>query len=338
MNRCSWIISCQNGHFIKISIDSTCESDLLTYLKNLNVKGLFFVRQKRIPIRLCQAFVTGIDSAANVPLLYSEEISDMSSASKDKIGEGPRYIAERFLNDDLELVHDIESRFYAVKSKAVGKYGAFCPEYDVNGPYLNNLFCGDEYIVQQVTHQMGLQQSPIEPRHFYVNNYNLTNSNSYYRTRILGVEDNTKLVAIGNKMFSARAGEAEEVKYFEYITTKTKVSEANNLIRGVYGPYLAFDGYNIPGTIVNIYIKDYIDMDIVNQFKIRYVDKSPYFAISDRIAINDFTNNQIVYRGDSYICTFTHRVNRNFQDPSAPINDQIVDPDCWKDHFKMDDG
>ena len=74
----------------------------------------------------------------------------MSSSSKNDI-ESPRYITERFLNDDLELIHDIEGRFYAIKPKSIGKYGAFCPEYDVNGPYLNNLFCGDEYIVQQVT-------------------------------------------------------------------------------------------------------------------------------------------------------------------------------------------
>ena len=322
---------------IKIGIDSECTSTLLPHLKALNVKGLFFVRQKRIPIRLCQAFVTGVDSEANVPLLYSDEI-DMTSASKDDVESGSRYITERFLNDSLELVQDVESRFYAVRQKAVGKYGAFCPEYDVNGPYLNNLFCGDEYIVQQATNQAGLQQSSIEPRHFYVNNYTPIASNSYYKTRILGVEDNTKLVAIGSKMFSARAGEAEEAKYFEYITTKIKVEEANNILRGVYGPYLALDGYNIPGTIVNIYINDYIDMDIISQFKLRYVDKAPYYAISDRVAISDFENEKVMYRGDSYICTFTHRVNRNFQDPSAPMNDQIVDPDCWKDNFKMEDG
>lgn len=322
---------------IKIGIDPDCIDTLLSHLKALNVKGLFFVRQKRIPIRLCQAFVTGVDSEANTPLLYADEIN-MSSSSKNNMEAGPRYITERFLNDDLELIHDIESRFYAVKPKAIGKYGAFCPEYDVNGPYLNNLFCGDEYLVQQVTNQGGLQQSPIEPRHFYVNNYASINSNSCYRTRILGVEDNTKLVAIGSKMFSARAGEAEEAKYFEYITTKTKVSQANNILRGVYGPYLALDGYNVPGTIVNIYINDLMDMDIINQFKLRYVDKAPYYAISDRFAIGDFKDGQVMYRGDSYICTFTHRVNRNFQDPSAPINDQIVDPDCWKNNFKMEDG
>ena len=39
----------------------------------------------------------------------------MQSESKNDIGEGPRYITERFLNDELELVQDVESRFYAVR-------------------------------------------------------------------------------------------------------------------------------------------------------------------------------------------------------------------------------
>ena len=31
-----------------------------------------------------------------------------------------------------------------------------------------------------------------------------------------------------------------------------------------------------------------------------------------------------LYRGDCYICQFTHRMNRNFQDPTSPTNDVIV--------------
>jgi len=41
-----------------------------------------------------------------------------------------------------------------------------------------------------------------------------------------------------------------------------------------------------------------------------------------------------VFRGDCYICNFTHRMNRNFQDPSFPINDDILDEETWKEHYK----
>lgn len=323
---------------IKISIDEEEKGLLLQELKKNNVKGLFFVRQKRIPLRLCQALVTGVDKESHTPLLYVDNQVSMQSTSAKGLNDN-KYITERFLTDDLELTHDIEGRFYAIDSKDVDKYGAFCPEYDVNSPYLNSLFSGDQFIIQQTTIQNPLIQDPIESRHFYLNSDNYTDNSSFYRCRILGIEDNVKVAAIGTKMFSSRAGEAEEVKYFEYINRKNKVEKANNLLRGIYGPYLALDGYSIPGTIVNIYINDYADMDNINLFKLRYMDKTSYYTISDRMLIDDFfeRENMTLYRGDSYICTFTHRVNRNFQDPSAPINDQIVDADCWKDNFKIKD-
>ena len=88
-------------------------------------------------------------------------------------------------------------------------------------------------------------------------------------------------------MFSARAGEAEEVRYFEYIGNKNLSKDANNLLRGSYGPYLAFNGYSIPGTIVNIYHNEYFNSSIIDKFKQRYVDKSAYYAISERMIIDN---------------------------------------------------
>ena len=67
----------------------------------------------------------------------------------------------------------------------------------------------------------------------------------------------------------------------------------------------------------------------------RYEDASPFFAISDRISLKDFNDDSIeLFRGDCYICNFTHRINRNFQDPSAPNADIIVDEKCWKENYK----
>ena len=45
-----------------------------------------------------------------------------------------------------------------------------------------------------------------------------------------------------------------------------------------------------------------------------------------------------IYRGDSFICMFTHRFNRNFQDPDAPNNDDIVDADTWINGYNYSDG
>jgi hypothetical protein len=95
-----------------------------------------------------------------------------------------------------------------------------------------------------------------------------------------------------------------------------------------------------------------------NDFKtnadIRIQDHSPYYAISERITfknipkykgeVNGFnTDDEFkniyydLYRGDCFTYTFTHRLNRNFNDPVAPTNDHIINPTTWKDHFKPDD-
>lgn len=328
------------NNVIGIKIEMDDKETLFQELRKYQIKGYFFVRQKRIPLRLCQALTIGVDGESNTPLLYTDSSTEVNSESKDKAGN-TFFIAERFLTDSRTLVHTLEDRLYCVKTSNVNKYGAICPEYDVNSSYLNTLFCGDEYIVEQVTNSSPLQQDLGENRHLYINSprYLDHNNRPCLSTRIVGVEDNTKLVEVGNKLFSARAGEAEEAFRYEYINQELKSTDASNLLRGSYGPYLAFDGYKYPGTLVNIYIKDYLSMNKQELFKIRINDKSPYYAISDRYDITQVPDEDfILYRGDTYICTFTHRFNRNFQDPSAPINHKIVDEDCWKDNFEVSDG
>jgi hypothetical protein len=47
-------------------------------------------------------------------------------------------------------------------------------------------------------------------------------------------------------------------------------------------------------------------------------------------------NNNIninLFRGDCFLCTFTHRLNRNFNDPVAPTNDSIIDPETWRKYY-----
>ena len=328
------------NNVIGIKIEMDDKETLFQELRKYQIKGYFFVRQKRIPLRLCQALTIGVDGESNTPLLYTDSSTEVNSESKGKAGN-TFFIAERFLTDSRTLVHTLEDRLYCVKTSNVNKYGAICPEYDVNSSYLNTLFCGDEYVVEQVTNSSPLQQDLGENRHLYINSprYLDHNNRPCLGTRIVGVEDNTKLVEVGNKLFSARAGEAEEAFRYEYINQELKSTDASNLLRGSYGPYLAFDGYKYPGTLVNIYIKDYLSMNKQELFKIRINDKSPYYAISDRYDITQIPDEDfILYRGDTYICTFTHRFNRNFQDPSAPINHKIVDEDCWKDNFEVSDG
>ena len=319
-------------HGIQIRI----KQEVLDYLYNtLNIKGFFIVRQKRIPTTLGQAYIIGVDKESKTPVLPVKQ-------------DGP-YIAEGFLTKEQRiLTHELENRLYTLEEYEVNPFGAICPEYDVNSPYLNTLFSGSNAVIRLSNQPQSLTRMG---RHLYLNEIdNLpTMSNTYQQVRIVGVEDNVKLVAIGDNMFSARAGEAEEAFRYEYIGQENKATDSDNLIRGSFGPYLGITGTSGSGYLVDIKIPDYSVSQMSDYFSIRYNDKSPYYAISDRVDLDNIdyfiqdSNSEEVtfktmYRGDCYICQFTHRFNRNFQDPSAPTNDDIVDPNCWKDHYQVTDG
>ena len=139
---------------------------------------------------------------------------------------------------------------------------------------------------------------------------------------------------------------------------KKQISEKeinSDIVRGSYGPYIGMIDY--PGQsaeTVSIMIPGYSDTLFNEYIKIRMNDVDPYHTISDRFDINDLsdyyaaksnlTNDSNksydlimeVNRGDCYICQFTHRLNRNFNDASHPYNSDIVDASSWKSHYKIE--
>ena len=303
--------------------------NFIDYLKSLGIKGYFFVRQKRIPTILCQAYTIGVDRESHTPVIpYKTE-------------NGIKYIAEGFLGKDKVLTHDYGSHVLELSSVDVDS-AAICPEYDVNPEYYNTLFSGDEFCISETRMQPGVftKESYNERSYICTEASGDGNSQSFYQVDIQAVEDNTKLVAIDDTFYSARAGEAEEAFRYEYIKMKIINQDSVNLVRGSYGPYLGIKGTKLQAKLINIYIPGYSPFNLESYFLIRFNDESPFYAISDRYEIDDFKSieQKCFYRGDCYICQFTHRINRNFQDPSSPTNDQIVDPNCWRDHYTVEDG
>lgn len=293
-------------------------------LQDLGIRGYFFVRQKRIPTTLCEAFVIGVDKQSHTPVIpYNKE-----------------YISESFLSQNPNaqmLSHEYMDHIVKVDRTNINT-AAICPEYDINSPYLNTLFNGDKFtIIKNKIQPKALQRSVYQDRHYYTNTFEKADQEYTEKCNIIGVEDNTKLIAIQNTFYSARAGEAEEAFRYEYIKYKNKITKATNLLRGSFGPFLGMKESNFIGSVVTIRIPDYKESNMEEYFKIRYSDQSAYYAISDRYSIDDYKD-RTYYRGDCYICQVTHRVNRNFQDPTAPTNDVIVDEKCWKDNYKVEDG
>lgn len=293
-------------------------------LQDLGIRGYFFVRQKRIPTTLCEAFVIGVDKQSHTPVIpYNEE-----------------YISESFLSQAPNaqmLSHEYMDHIVKVDRANINT-AAICPEYDINSPYLNTLFNGDKFtVIKNKIQPKALQRSIYQDRHYYTNTFEKADQEYTEKCNIVGVEDNTKLIAIQDTFYSARAGEAEEAFRYEYIKYKNKITKATNLLRGSFGPFLGMKESNFIGSVVTIKIPNYKESNMEEYFKIRYSDQSAYYAISDRYSIDGYKD-RTYYRGDCYICQVTHRVNRNFQDPTAPTNDMIVDEKCWKDNYKVEDG
>lgn len=312
-------------------------TEVSEYLNTL-VQGLFIVRQKRIPTILAQAYVMPRDLEAEVPL----------------INYGGSYIAERFLDNDRKLNESYLPRLYTISDMArVNRSAkvAICPEYDVRQSYFNHLFTGTEYVVRKADIQPSmttLSRDIYNDRHYYVDNYYGRREEQFSRAKIIGVGDNVPIAAVEDYNFRGRAGEAEEGFRFRYIESKNKEKEATNLIRGAYSPYLGIVGDQVTiGSIINIYIPGYSEAQMSTYFNTRYEDNSPYYSVSSRLSLANidsllslqkaggdlYTYTVPCYRGDCYICNFTHRLNRNFQDPSAPTNDEVVDENTWKDNY-----
>ena len=278
-----------------------------------------------------------------------------------------------------KLTQDFRNRFIPKDSDSNYVAGILCPDYEVDQAKYNQIFTGNEHLVELTNSQNinclnghSYNYFTNNDRHFYVPAYYDRNVNTSYSVKIIPVPDNTKCVGVDDMLFRSRAGEAEEAWRYECIAEdyKSEYSKKNDtedsetisnkqintdIIRGSFGPYLAFndkDNKFQPAETVNIYIPGYSTVNMQSYFYLRMIDSSTFNAITERYDISESDKYLInppsnivgqedrscgyqfnAYRGDCYLCQFTHRVNRNFNDPSAPYNDEIVDENTWKENY-----
>lgn len=300
--------------------------DLIEEIKKY-AKGFFFVRQKRIPTILAQAITIDLDLTSHLPCIRSKE------------DDYP--FIESFINKSRLLEHDFDDHKNEVLN--FKPEAAICPEAELRLPFFNQLFTGAEFTVEEASHQPSQlwTQDNSNTRVYSIPQYSTSsNDETFTGVKIILVEDNTKLVSSTTQKFAARAGDAEEAWRVSYIDREVVNSNATNLVRGSFGTYIGIENYNIENKIINIRISNYDYSQIDKYFNIRYEDESPYSAISERYDITGEIDDAIsytCYRGDCFVNTFTHRINRNFQDPEAPINSTIVDENTWKENYSVDE-
>ena len=294
-------------------------SDIIEALKKLHVKGLFFVRQKRIPTILGQGFSVGIDATSYIQMIPKMETKN----------EKPVYLAESFLDKSCYLTSDYNSR----KIESVDKQssGLLCMDACVT-PILQSTLDGSEHLLQQVYNKC---QWFVKDRQYYADfkSGNITN-NTYYAPSIF-INSDVPAKVINDFCFCTRAGSEEDIKSFGFFGERKYDAENNKLVRGIYCPFIGTTESLEDGALYNIRVKGYSSGYMKEYFKIRGNDQAAFYAISDRYELDDVINKSIdVYRGDCYTNTVTFRLNRNFVDSSVPINDIIIDTKTWKAHYQ----
>ena len=264
----------------------------------------------------------------------------------------------------------IVKHYYDLYKNCNGKQlTAICPEFEVRQPYFNSLFTGSKFKIKYLNPelQQGYLLNKDGGRIFYSDKSAATDTpiNRERNFSIISVTDSSPIAAIENTIYKSVIGSDAEAYRFGYINeehcdlrfmwdseAKNKTNWQNNhdfnLVRGIYSPYLGINSeeveFQVPHNLstdttniqnqcltFNIY---YNNSDSVNPIEIRTQDKSAYYTVSDKFTISETPDN--LYRGDCYLCTFTHRLNRNFNDPSAPANDHILDSETWRKNYFPD--
>ena len=284
-----------------------------------------------------------------------------AKAVKGRNDEIPKGYERTEKDDSRKILHDLSERYIVKDGTKNSPSAAIVPDYQVNQPYYNQFLTGDDFTVSLAHEQPNtsyLSDGYFESdwRHFYTNGYVVQNDNRSYNVKLVGVPDGCPIKMIGDVKFRARAGYPEEAYQYEFQGTEYEDSDnkkANSdIVRGNFGSYVGMEGYKGHACdLINIMIPGYRENNLFEYIQLRAQDTSAFYAISDRIDINSINKSTSVlkendvtledfsitlYRGDCYVCQFTHRINRNFNDPSAPYNDKIVDPDCWREGYDPD--
>lgn len=328
---------------IKFNIPSIVQTHL-----NGKVKGFFFVRQKRIPTKLAQMYIMPHDAYSGLPLINAPGYDS---------GEA---VYESFLDSNRSLNNNYKGHLQQAVPDSHSFIG-ICPEAELYQSYYNTIFTGANFSFKYSSNNTDtelLSNDPKYERHYY-SFPSVSGSNRISFTGRMGsIPDSAPLIVFDNYRFRASAGEAVDVSRFLYVTSKNKTNKATNIVRGNWGPYIGIvTNSNLSyGKYIDVMAPGFQDTSVSSQMQTRFVDSSEYMAIGDRYQINeefttgivitkdinnDNVNNTVLqidqYRGDCFICQVTHRINRNFQDPSALTNDIIIDANTWKDNYDVDD-
>ena len=316
--------------------------EILNRLNKLGIRGFFIVRQKRLQTTLAQACLINTDNVSGIPCIPVKMDGQECS------------IVESFCDMDFNLTHNFTSKLIKLTDSQTSTNAAICPEYDLNVAMMNSIFTGGE-----LKFSMSIQQpsetffrNNVSMRMFSPSKYEKLSDDSKFTqvqsADMIGIEDSCPYMTLGDNLkYTAMAGYPEEGFKFAFVGNEYEQynieNNPNTITRGYFGSFLGIDPNmkQNPCEMIDIHIPGYNKNNMPKYYEIRYNDNSSYFAMSKRYSLNDLiTGKQYLdnnFRGDCYICNFTHRMHRNFSDSTNEINNQIIETNTFKANYKPSD-
>lgn len=293
-------------------------------LIGLNIKGLFFVRQKRIPTILAQGLVIGVTDKANgmLPIIKNNYGSWSSRGFLDKDRLLTKYGSE-------------------VTTTNVTTKGLLVPDAELQELTFNHIFTSQEFCLEKVSSvEFNTTQDST-----YATNVTANSDVKQVKAKLTAVAKNTEVVTDGKNYFSTLAGNpAEPYKAVDLVydwdnTVPQSLTLSTYLTRGQWGYYVGMSTTEFSyGDIVNIKTKGFADgPELQNdlEFQKRFTDYSQYSPISTRYNVDDITTEMSCYGGDCFNSVFTHKMMNNFADTELPTNTRIIDPKCWAKNYAV---
>lgn len=273
------IIDYSEKKVLPLGIKFSIPEIVINRLKELNIKGYFFVRQKRIPNFLAQGFSIGVDKASGVPTLRNGSENGL-----------PKYQAESFINKSRVLSTDYNSRL--ITSNVISSSGLLCVDAYVNKP-LQSLFNSSAFKVVR-DHKFDESLGSIRTRMYFPKEKTESEETDNLKIEKSGVEllyidPDIPQRILDDYVFSTKAGLQEELK--QLVCFGKTVSDDKWFTKYIRGVFTAFIGTKTTlddNSIYSIYKGNYNEAFLEEYFSTRIKDNAPFYAISDRYSlIND---------------------------------------------------
>ena len=302
-------------------------------LKEHKIKGYFIVRQIRVPNILCQGLViqqTGKD-LGGLPCLQQDG----------------KLLGQSFLDKNRYISHN---GYFSVLSKS--RPQAFLsPDAILQTAVFNDIFTSSKVQLSPIYKCLApLYESTTGDYLFKYASNSPSSENIFTKPiKIINVPDGSTVLTNGIDYFCGQAGIASDatktsdLKYEWDYNYPQDLSLSTSVVRGIWSTYagLEYDEYLKYGHICNVYKDGRVNTSDQNS-EVRWLDNTmktikdsnaPYYAVCDRQ--DNKTGNVDCFRGDCFISLYTHRMFRNFIDPTYPTNTQIVDISSWRKNYAV---